>query len=133
MAEHGLPTGPYNLPEWKDRPEDLHRLLDELFRVTPLTALIIDDPGIFHSAKDHLARRGILAPEQVSLICTDPDATFTWYRPSIAHLNWDTHAVVRRVVNWTDNVERGRDDRRQTLTKIEFVEGGTVGPAPKGR
>jgi len=130
MAAHGLPMGPYNLPEWKDSPEDLHRLLDELFRVTPPTALVIDESVLFHSAKDHLARRGILAPEQVSLICTDPDPTFAWCRPSIAHLNWDSHAVVRRVVNWANNVARGRKDRRQTLTKIEFVEGGTVGAAP---
>ena len=38
----------------------------------------------------------------------------------------------RRIVRWADNVARGKDDRRQTLTKAEFVEGGTIGPVPGG-
>lgn len=131
MESHGLSTGPYNLPEWKDNPKDLHRLLDDLFQVTPPTALIIDEPLVFHSVKDHLAQRGVLAPKHVSLICTDPDPTFAWCRPSIAHFSWDSRPVVRRVVGWVDNVARGKEDRRQTLTHIEFIEGGTVGPAPR--
>lgn len=129
MQAHGLPTGSYNLPHWEDTPEGFHRLLDELFRVTPPTALIIDEPFLFHAAKNHLARHGILAPAQVSLICTDPDPTFAWCRPTIAHLNWDSRLVLRRAARWVDNVAKGKNDRRQTLTKIEFIEGGTVGVA----
>jgi len=37
--------------------------------------------------------------------------------------------VVRRVVRWAANVANGHPDTRQTLTKAEFVEGGTIGPA----
>jgi hypothetical protein len=128
MHAHGIPTGPYNLPDWEDTPKGLHRLLDELFRVTPPTALIIDEPFIFHAAKDHLARHGILAPDHVSLICSDPDPTFAWCRPTIAHLDWDYRPWVRRVGHWVANVAKGKDDRRQTLTKIEIIEGGTMGP-----
>jgi biotin operon repressor len=133
MAAHGLPSGPYNLPDWEDSPEDFRRVLDELFRVTPPTALIIDEPFLFHAAKDHLARQGILAPAQVSLICGDPDPTFAWLEPSIAHLHWDHQPVVRRVVRWTANVAQGKNDHRQTLTKAEFIDGGTVGPVPGKR
>ena len=39
--------------------------------------------------------------------------------------------VVRRIVGWTNNVASGKDDRRQSFTKAEFVEGGTVGKAKK--
>ena len=131
MEAHGLSPGSYNLPEWKDSPEDFYRVLDDLFRVTPPTALIIDEPFLFHAAKDHLARRGILAPEQVSLICADTDPTFAWSRPSVAHMRWDHRPVVRRVVSWANDVAHGKENRRQTLTKMEFVEGGTVGPVPK--
>lgn len=130
MAAVGLVTGRYNLPDWEDTPEGLQRLLDELCRVTPPTALIIDEPFLFHAAKDHLARRGLLAPEHVSLVCTDPDKTFSWCRPSVAHIRWDSRPVVRRVLRWAGNVSRGIEDRRQTLTKAEYVEGGTVGRAP---
>jgi hypothetical protein len=34
----------------------------------------------------------------------------------------------RRVVRWAANVSHGKDDRQQTLTKAEFVAGGTIGP-----
>ncbi|MEJ6645742.1 MAG: hypothetical protein QNL24_00325 [Akkermansiaceae bacterium] len=33
----------------------------------------------------------------------------------------------RRTARWAINVARGKDDRCQTLTKAEFVDGGTVG------
>jgi DNA-binding LacI/PurR family transcriptional regulator/biotin operon repressor len=127
MAVHGLPTSPYNLPVWENTSAGFHRVLEELFRITPPTALIIDEAPLFHAAKDHLAQRGILAPRHVSLICADPDPTFAWSEPSIAHIHWDTRPVVRRVVRWVNNVARGKLDRKQTLTKAEFIDGGTVG------
>ena len=103
---------------------------DELFRVTPPTALIFDESFLFYAAMNHLARHGILAPDHVSLICSDLDPTFAWCRPTIAHYDWDHRPWVRRAARWVDNVAKGKDDRRQTLTKIEIVEGGTMGPAP---
>ena len=36
--------------------------------------------------------------------------------------------MVRRAVRWVENVAKGKDDLRQTLTKIEIVEGGTMVP-----
>ena len=130
MEAHDLPTSRYNLPDWEDSPEGLHLVLEELFRVTPPTALIIDEPFLFHAAKDHLAQKGIVAPAHISLICSDPDPTFAWCRPTIAHIRWDSAPVVRRIMRWATNVARGKNDRSQTLTKAEFVEGGTIGPAP---
>ena len=38
--------------------------------------------------------------------------------------------MVRRIVRWSNNVARGKNDRRQSFTKAELVEGGTVGKAP---
>jgi hypothetical protein len=32
-----------------------------------------------------------------------------------------------------DTVARGKEDLRQTLTMAEYVDGGTVGPAPQAR
>jgi len=131
MRAHGLPTGAYNFPDWEKTPAGFHRLLDELYRVTPPTALIIDQAFLFHAAKEHLAQKGILAPKDVSLICIDGDPTFDWCVPSVAHIRWDSLPWVRRIVRWANNVSRGREDLRQTLTKAEFVDGGTIGPAPR--
>ena len=129
LAAHGILTGSYNLPDWEESPEGLQRMLDSLFRLTPPTALIVDEAFLFHAVKQHLSHRGVRAPDEVSLICTDPDRTFTWCRPSVAHIRWESAPVVRRIVRWANNVARGREDRRQTLTPAVFVEGGTIGPA----
>jgi DNA-binding LacI/PurR family transcriptional regulator len=128
MAAHGIRTGPYNLPDWEDSREGFHRLLDQIYRVTPPSALILDQAFLFFAAQQHLAQRGVLAPQQVSLVCTAPDPTFAWCQPTIAHIRFDMRQVLRRVVRWADNVGRGKDDRRQSLITAEFVDGGTVGP-----
>lgn len=95
--------------------------------------MIISEPMLFHAARDHLARCGLVAPENVSLICDDPDPTFAWCHPTIAHIAWDHRPIVRRVVQWAKNVSRRRMDHRQSHTLAKFVEGGTVGPVPKVR
>ncbi len=128
MEAHGLSTSSYNLPDWEDSGEGFRRCLDSLFHVTPPSALILDEAFLFNLAQHHLARRGFLAPEHVSLVCSDPDPAFGWAHPSVAHIRWDSRQVVSRIVRWADDVARGKDDRRQTLTKAEFIEGGTIGP-----
>jgi biotin operon repressor len=127
LAAHGIATGAYHLPDWEESPEGLQQLLDSLFGMTAPTALLIDEAHLFHAVKHHLSGKGIRIPGDVSLICTDPDRTFDWCRPSIAHIRWDSGPVVRRIVRWAGNAARGKTDRRQTLTPALFVAGGTVG------
>ena len=131
MAQHGLPFGPYNLPEWDDTSEGLAQVLEDLFRLTPPTALFIDEAFIFHAVMNHLARRGIQAPRDLSLISADPDLTFSWITPPIAHVRWDSRPVVRRAIAWVKNIAAGKPDLHQTLTRAELVEGGTIGPCPR--
>lgn len=131
LGEYGIPTGPYNLPDWDDTPEDFRRCLDSLFGRTPPTALIISEASLLIAAQQHLAIKGILSPRDVSLICGDESSAFDWCHPTIAHIRWDQEPIVRRVVRWTDQVSRGVDKRNKTATKAEFIEGGTVGPAPR--
>lgn len=133
LESHGIRTGPYNLPDWKDDVEDFHRCLDSLFRHTPPTAMMLDEMQLFIAAQLHLAQLGILAPRDVSLVCMDPNPAFVWCRPSITHVNWDSSPIVRRIMRWAENVARGIDDRRQNFAKAEFVEGGSIGPVPKSQ
>jgi hypothetical protein len=127
MAAHGIGTSEFNLPDWEETGKGFHACLRELFRVTPPTALIIDEAPFLVATLQFLGRRGLRVPEDVTLVCTDSDPAFAWCEPMIAHIRWDSRPVVQRVVHWAANVSHGRDDRRQTLTKAEFVEGGTVG------
>ena len=133
LEAHGIQTGSYNLPDWEDTIDDFHRCLDALFGRTPPTALIIDEAFLFFAVLQFLAQRGLSAPRNVSLVCLDPNLCFTWSRPGIAHIHWHPRPLVARVVRWASNVARGKDDRRNTSIKTEFVEGGTIGPVPKGR
>ncbi len=126
----GIATGAFNLPDWEHHREDFGRVLDSLLgSPTPPTALILDEPYVFTAGFHHLAGRGLRVPQDVSLVCTDPDPTFAWCNPSVAHIRWDYRPVVRRVIRWVNNIALGKDDRRQSFTKAEFVEGGTVGRA----
>jgi DNA-binding LacI/PurR family transcriptional regulator len=131
LAAHGLPVSDYNLPAWEETIPDFYKCLESLFRVTPPTALIIDEVSPFIAAQQFLARRRLRVPEDVSLVCTDTHSALEWCLPKIAHIHCEVHPVVRRVVRWAANVSSGRSDLRQTLTLARFIRGGTIGPAPR--
>ena len=133
LAELGIPTGSYNLPDWGNSPGDLHKRFDELFKYTPPTALIVDQPSLCVAVLQHLSRLGLSAPADVSLACTDHSESFEWCDPGITHIAWDPRPVINRVVKWSDNISRGKGDLRKTQTKVTFVRGGTMGPVAKGR
>jgi DNA-binding LacI/PurR family transcriptional regulator/DNA-binding transcriptional regulator YhcF (GntR family) len=130
LEAHNIPFGDFNLPDWEETKEGYQELLSSLFRVTPPTALIIEEAPFFIATQQFLARVGLSIPEDVSLICADPDPAFSWCEPTVAHIRWDSRPVVRRLVRWAATVSRGGRDVRQDFVAAEFVEGGTVGPAP---
>lgn len=133
LESAGIQTGSYNLCAWNGNPAELYVRLDSLFRHSPPTALICDVVSVFNAARDHLARRGILSPDHVSMLCMDPDPPFLWVRPSVAHIHWSFQPIARRVVKWLENVAGGKEDRAQTFTKASFVDGGTIGAVPGGK
>ena len=122
-------TGTYNLPEWEDDARGLHRCLDSLFRHTPPTALFLGEPALFFATQQYLLGRRLVVPRDVSLVTLDNHPSFEWFQPQVSHIRTDTRRWVPRVVQWADNVARGKEDRRETLIRAEFFEGGTIGPA----
>jgi DNA-binding LacI/PurR family transcriptional regulator len=129
LAAAGIPPGSYHLPDWEESAEGFYARLETLFRVTPPTALILDEVQVFRAAQHFMAGKGLRVPEDVSLVCTDYEDSFEWCRPKISHIRWDSGPVVRRILQWASNVSEGKKDLRQTLTPAEFVKGGTIGPA----
>jgi DNA-binding LacI/PurR family transcriptional regulator len=132
LEERGIQTSNYHLPDWGDRPEELERVIGGLFRHTPPSALILDDPALLLPATQHLARLGYLAPERVSLACTDSYPGFEWCFPEVTHIEWDPLPVIRRAVKWAENISRGKEDRRKTMIEARLVIGGTIGPVARG-
>ena len=72
-------------------------------------------------------------PQDVSLVCCDVAPYFHRYQPSISHVRWNDQLMVNRIARWANNISHGKEDTRQTMIDAEFVEGGTVGPAPERR
>lgn len=130
LEKGGITTGNYHLPDWKDDIAGFHRCLDSLFGATPPTALLMQEAHHFIAAQQHLVRMGIVIPRDVSLICHDPNAVFSWCVPEISHIKWDSQPVVKSIIKWANRVARGKDNHKQTLIHAEFIEGGTIGPAP---
>jgi DNA-binding LacI/PurR family transcriptional regulator/DNA-binding transcriptional regulator YhcF (GntR family) len=130
LKARGIEPAPYHLPDWAESAGDFHEMLDAMFRVTPPTALIVDEAPLFVAVLQFCTARRLRVPEDVSLICTDADPSFAWCRPGVAHIAWDSQPVVRRVLRWAGSISLGRNDTRQTFAAAKFVPGGTVGPAP---
>ncbi len=124
----GIQISDFNLPDWEETREGIQALLKSLFRVTPPTAMLIEEAPIFAAVQQYLASAGIRVPQQISLICTDADPTFGWCTPPISHIRWDASPLVRRIVRWAENVSHGKADVRQITTPAEFLAGGTIGP-----
>lgn len=133
LESHGIRTGSYNMAVWQGGAADFRDCLDSLFRLTPPTALFLDEPMLFLAARQHLAGKGLLAPRHVSLVCDDPDPYFGIFDPAISHISWKSGDLARQAARWVNRIACGHDDRRQTFIKASFVEGGTIGPAPASR
>ena len=133
LEAHGIAPSRFNLPDWTDDMAGFHKCLDDLFRITPPTALLISEPILFTAAHQHLAQRGIVAPRDVSMICQEPHALFDWWNPPVSHMTYDSKPWVRRILQWVDNLSHGVDDKAQTFNLARFIEGGTIGPTPGNR
>ena len=133
LHEGGIPAGDYNLPDWEETPGGFHDCLDALFRLTPPTALIVDETAWFIAAMNHLLRLGLRVPDDVSMVSTDDHPTLHCCHPPVARIAWDSGPVIRRILKWAHNISHGRPDIRQSLTPSRFIPGGTIGPAPVPR
>ncbi len=131
LGDHGIQTSSYNLPLWEETIDGLHERIDAMMRLTPPTAILVNQPVLFFAVQQHLLRSRFRIPEDVSMVCSDDDPNLRWLRPSVAHVSWSSKPWVRRIGRWADNISSGKKDQRQTLSKAKFIDGETVGPAPR--
>lgn len=128
LEARGIPATDYNLPHFEDTPEGLEKCLEELFRVTPPTALIVDQANYCAAVLAFLARRGFQVPGDVSVICGAMDPVFHFRVPTLDHYHKPVKEYVARISRWVEGVAKGRPDKRQVIFDAEYVPGGTVGP-----
>lgn len=130
LGRLGVEVGPYNLPDWENDRRGFRRCMDSLFRHTPPSALLLGEPALFFATQQYLSHKGLSAPRDVSLVSLDDHPAFEWFEPQVSHVRTATRTLVPRVARWAENVAKGREDRRETLIRSVFIEGGTIGPAP---
>jgi DNA-binding LacI/PurR family transcriptional regulator len=109
----------------------LENCLDELFRITPPTALIVNLAAQCVAVFSFLARRGLQVPRDVSVICMLKGQAFNLHLPPLDHFTdpWEQHVL--RISQWLNHVVTGRPDKRQTIIDSAYIPGGTVGPVKK--
>ena len=122
LQARGVPTGPYNIPEWEESAEGLRACLDNLFHVTPPTAILVGDSMLVVAVQHYLLQRNP-GMRDVALVCTDPNPAFRWCDPPVCHFAWDHQAIARQVVRWVGKVAAGKDDFHQYLKPAVLVEG----------
>ena len=130
LAAHGITAGDYNMPGWEGGFDGFYRCLESLFARTPPTAIFIYSVAEYVAVAQFLLNRGLRVPQDVSLICCNMAPYFNRYQPTISYVRWNDQLMVNRIGRWANNISRGKEDTRQTLIEAEFVEGGTIGPAP---
>ena len=133
LTAQGIAVGNYNVPDWEETPKGLTALLERLFQTTPPTAMIVDETSQFIAIMQFLARRVIQIPSQISMVCTDSQDSLVWCNPPISHVMWNPRPIVRHIVRWVTDVQRGKLDRRTVNFPAQFVPGESTGPAPKNQ
>lgn len=120
----------YNTPIWTESEQELHQLLDALFRVTPPTALFAQNMRLLLATLSFMASRGIRVPAQVSLIGGFCDGEMEWTASSPTHYRTEMDALVRHVLRWMNSVARGRPTTEWFCAPAIFVPGASLAPPP---
>jgi DNA-binding LacI/PurR family transcriptional regulator len=131
LAEQGIPVSSYHLPEWGETVEGFQAQLQRMFRLTPPTALVMDDTSLFTAALQFLSQRGLTVPGDVSLVCTEHDQSLEWCIPTVSHIRWDRRLLNRRILRWARRLGEGKRDLKAYSRPAEFVRGETIGSAMK--
>lgn len=126
----GLTVSSYNLPDWEETNAGFQECLTALFRVTPPTALMVDEAPFLVAALQFMARARIRVPEDVSLVSFDDDVAFAGCDPPIACMKWDVQPLIRRVLRWASLLSQSTVDTKQTFVRVTFDPGGTIGRSP---
>ncbi len=132
LSFHQLPAqASYNIPDWRHDPQGLDELLHALFRVTPPTALLIQEPECVGPVLVFLAERRLRVPDHVSVVNLLPDPMQSFYRIQLARFQWPVQPHIRNVVRWVRSVARHQEDRRYSTLSPEFVEAESIGTAAR--
>jgi DNA-binding LacI/PurR family transcriptional regulator len=129
LSAHAIPAGDYHVPDWTETSAGFQALLTSLFRVTPPTALIVDESSRAIAALAFLAQRRLRVPQDVSLVTLNLSPSLTWCQPPFAHFRCEVTPIIRHVVRWLAGAERGAAPGTQLDCPLAFDPGGSIAAA----
>lgn len=133
LNEAGVTPGEYHTPDWEETPEGLEKLLGELFRVTPPTAILCWSEHTDYGVQAWMKGRGLRSPSDVSLVSLWNDVACDWCMPGVRIVRPSDSAdtiFYRRIRSWIHGVATGRPDNKQILPALCLDEGNSIGPPP---
>ncbi len=133
LADAGLPTGEFNVPEWEETPAGLRALLVSLFSLTPPTAIITWDGFEASGVLSFLSERKLAIPRDISLVALTSDASIAWQHPTVrlANCEQDPEPFIRHCVRWADDAAHARAKVQNELLAVRLDPGNTLGSAPR--
>ncbi|MDB6078422.1 MAG: transcriptional regulator [Akkermansiaceae bacterium] len=121
----------YFLPPWNFDPQSFNERLEQLFRISPPSTLIIDAASRIGPVLAFLANRRIRVPEDLSLFCMAKEESLEWFRPKIAHFSYDLGRPTDRIMQWLNLAGKGRQDTTQWVVETTIDIGESLAPPKK--
>ena len=124
--------GDYHTPDWEETPEGLDRLMEELFRLTPPTAILCLAAHTAYGVQAWLKARGLRIPQDLSLVSLWDDVACGWISPGLriaCPSDSGSARSNRRIRSWVRGVAMDKVDKIQTLIPLQLNDGNSIGPA----
>lgn len=123
FKSNNLPFTAYNCPRWGKTKAEFNAALEQLFKVTPPTALILGDVSQATRVVCFLMRHGLKFPDDVSLIVLDESRELNEYEPPISYIKGNIPAFAKSILNSVRKklLSQPDDDLIVTPTKLEVT------------
>ncbi len=129
----GIAPSEYHLPHWEETGAGLEALLESLFKVTPPTALVVWNANMLAGVLQFLANRRLRIPEDVSLVAFVADDVISWSFPgmTVCCAKQNDEKFFAALGRKLREIARGKNKKERRLIPAIFIDGETIGPAPK--
>ncbi len=106
-------------------PEVTHRLVVQALERDRITGWVFIDWREYIAAQGIFHRRGVLIPEDASVIVLVGEAVTRWHHPPLCHFATPVEALTRQVLHWLENFS---DSHAGRSFAGEWVDGESIAP-----
>ncbi|WP_227021650.1 substrate-binding domain-containing protein [Oceaniferula marina] len=118
----------YNLPCIQDDTQSLWEMLENLFSITPPTALIATETTQLITIYSYCMLNQLTIPNDLSLIVTQNSPNLEWFRPSPAFFEYHTDKYIKQIHSWIENYPSSDID--PVLLPSTFSQGASLKAIP---